>query len=114
MGGGTAQDLSKLCESAAKLCGQIPENKAMIETVFKIDGMMCTMCEAHVKDAIRKSQPDADHIDASHKKGEARVRSRAPLDEAAVIRALSATGYRVLSHSSSEYQPKGFFAKLFG
>lgn len=86
----------------------------MIETVFKIDGMMCTMCEAHVKDAIRKSLPEAEHIEASHKKGEARVRSREPLDEAAVIRALSATGYRVLSHSSAEYQPKGFFARLFG
>ena len=26
----------------------------MIKTVLKIDGMMCSMCEAHINDAVRK------------------------------------------------------------
>ena len=27
----------------------------MIETVIKINGMMCGMCESHINDTIRKS-----------------------------------------------------------
>ena len=29
----------------------------MIETVVKVDGMMCGMCESHVNDAVRKAFP---------------------------------------------------------
>ena len=28
----------------------------MIETVVKVDGMMCGMCESHVNDAVRKDR----------------------------------------------------------
>ena len=27
----------------------------MIETIVKIDGMMCGMCESHISDAIRNA-----------------------------------------------------------
>ena len=36
----------------------------MIKTTLKIDGMMCGMCEAHIKDTIRKAVPDADKVTA--------------------------------------------------
>ena len=29
----------------------------MIKTTVKIDGMACSMCEAHINDAIRKAFP---------------------------------------------------------
>ena len=32
----------------------------MIETVVKVDGMMCGMCESHVNDAVRKAFPEAE------------------------------------------------------
>ena len=32
----------------------------MIKTILKIDGMMCSMCEAHICEAIRKAVPAAD------------------------------------------------------
>jgi ATP-binding cassette subfamily B protein len=31
----------------------------MIKTTLKIDGMMCSMCEAHINDVIRKTVPGA-------------------------------------------------------
>ncbi|OON86464.1 hypothetical protein BXO88_07650 [Oribacterium sp. C9] len=36
-----------------------------------IDGMMCGMCESHIKDAIRKAVPEAKDVTASHESGEA-------------------------------------------
>ena len=32
----------------------------MIETIVKVDGMMCGMCESHVNEAVRKAFPEAD------------------------------------------------------
>lgn len=29
----------------------------MIETVIKIDGMMCGMCESHINDTVRHTSP---------------------------------------------------------
>ena len=37
----------------------------MLQVTANIDGMMCGMCEAHVKDAVRKVFPDAKKINAS-------------------------------------------------
>ena len=31
----------------------------MIETIVKVDGMMCGMCESHVNEAVRKAFPEA-------------------------------------------------------
>ena len=31
----------------------------MIKTTLKIDGMMCSMCEAHINEVIRKTVPGA-------------------------------------------------------
>ena len=43
----------------------------MLKTTLKIDGMMCSMCEAHIQEVIRKSVPGAKKVSASHSKGEA-------------------------------------------
>lgn len=43
----------------------------MTHVTAGVDGMMCSMCEAHISDAIRKKFPDAKHVKASAKKGEA-------------------------------------------
>lgn len=29
----------------------------MFETIIKVDGMACGMCEAHVNDAVRNAMP---------------------------------------------------------
>ena len=43
----------------------------LTEVIVGIDGMMCGMCEAHIKDAIRKQFPEAKGLSASHVKGQA-------------------------------------------
>ena len=42
----------------------------MIETVVKVDGMMCGMCESHVNDAVRKAFPEAKKVASSHTKAQ--------------------------------------------
>ena len=35
----------------------------MIQTTVKVSGMACSMCEAHINDAVRTEQPP--HLDAA-------------------------------------------------
>ena len=49
----------------------------MIETTVKIDGMMCSMCESHVNDAIR-NHLNVKKVSASHSKGEATLSAKTP------------------------------------
>ena len=106
----------------------------MIETVVKVDGMMCGMCESHVNDAVRKAFPEAKKVASSHTKGqtvihseqaldEAKLRdvinkgqtvihSEQALDEAKLRDVINATGYEVKGVSSAPYEKKGFFSFL--
>ena len=43
----------------------------LTEVIVGIDGMMCGMCEAHIKDAIREQFPEAKGLSASHVKAQA-------------------------------------------
>ena len=81
----------------------------MNKITVKIDGMMCGMCEAHVADALRKAFPEAKKVSASRKKGEATFLSEAPVDNAALEKAIADTGYTFLSASSEPYQKRGLF-----
>lgn len=83
----------------------------MIETVLKIDGMMCGMCESHINDTIRKSFA-VKKVTSSHIKGETVIVSEAPLNEAALRTAIAETGYEVTDVSSKPYERKGLFGFL--
>ena len=69
----------------------------MIETIVKVDGMMCGMCESHVNEAVRKAFPEV---------------KRVSLDEQKLRDAINATGYEVKGVSSAPYEKKGFFSFL--
>ena len=81
----------------------------MIKTTLKIDGMMCSMCEAHINDVIRKAVPGAKKVSASHVKGEAGFLMEEAVDEKLLKDAIAATGYTCLSVDSSPYEKKGWF-----
>ena len=83
----------------------------MTKTTLKIDGMMCSMCEAHVNDAIRAKFP-VKKVTSSHKSGVTEIVSEAVLDESALRAAVGETGYRVESVSSEPIEKKKF--SLFG
>ena len=67
----------------------------MIETIVKVDGMMCGMCEGHINDAIR-SHFQVKKVSSSHSKGRTVIRSQEALDQAQLRQVIDATGYKAL------------------
>ena len=83
----------------------------MIKTTLTIDGMMCSMCESHINDTIRRSFR-VKKVSSSHKKGITEIISDEWLDENAVREAVGKMGYKVLDFKAEPYEKKGF--SLFG
>ena len=83
----------------------------MIKTTVKINGMMCSMCEAHINDVIRKTVPGAKKIFASHTRGEASFLSEEAVDENLLKEAIAATGYDCLAVTAEPYEKKGWFGR---
>ncbi len=79
----------------------------MIRMIVKVDGMACSMCEAHVNEAIRKAVP-VKKVTSSHKKGETQLILENPVDEQAIKQAIESIGYRVISVESGPYEKKDF------
>ncbi|MGI6536458.1 MAG: heavy-metal-associated domain-containing protein [Eggerthellaceae bacterium] len=82
----------------------------MYETVVKVEGMMCGMCEAHINQAVRDALP-VKKVSSSHKKGQTVITSEQPLDEDLVRSTIDATGYRVLGVSKQQAKKKGLFGR---
>lgn len=83
----------------------------MIMTVLKIDGMMCSMCESHINDTVRRNF-NIKKVSSSHSKGVTEIVSEAELDEIALREAIGRTGYKVLEYRAEPYEKKRF--SLFG
>ena len=83
----------------------------MVKTTLKIDGMMCSMCESHINDTIRRSFK-VKRVSSSHKKGTTEIISVSPPDEQVLREAIGKTGYRVLEYNTEPYKEKRF--SLFG
>ena len=66
----------------------------MYKTTAKIDGMACSMCEAHVNETVRRAFP-VKKVTSSHKKGECVILAEEPV--------------KVLSAESEPYRKKGLF-----
>lgn len=81
----------------------------MIETILKVDGMACGMCESHINDTVRNRFP-VQKVTFSHTKGETVILSQEPLDEQALRAAISATGYTVTAVDAHPYAKKGLFS----
>ena len=90
---------------------QEKEDKNMIRTVLKIDGMMCGMCEAHVCEAIRKAVPAAKKVTASRSRKEASFLTEEAVDTDRLKAAVDATGYVFLGAESAPYEKKGLFGR---
>ena len=74
----------------------------MFKTILKIEGMRCSMCEAHINDVIRKTVPDAKKVKSSHKKGESVFVSEQEPDKSKLEEAIAATGYTLESVTITE------------
>ena len=78
----------------------------MIQTTVKVSGMACSMCEAHINDAVRGAFP-VEKVTSSHSKGETVILSKEPLDENALRTAIDATGYTAGEIHAETYEKKG-------
>ena len=83
----------------------------MIQTTVKVSGMACSMCEAHVNDAVR-SALSVKKVTSSHARGETVILSEEPLDEEKLRAAINATGYQAGEISAVPYEKKGLFSFL--
>ena len=63
-----------------------------METTVLVEGMMCTNCEKHVKEALEKLDGILEAV-PDHTTGRVRIRHNAPLDEGALKAAVEAEDY---------------------
>ena len=69
---------------------------------LEIPGMRCEMCEAHIKDIIRKSA-SVKKVTANRHKNLATIYSNDHLDADVIKKAIEKTGYKVLSIEVEEH-----------
>lgn len=81
----------------------------MTETILKVDGMACAMCESHVNDTVR-NKFSVQKVTSSHTKGETVILSEQPLDQQALRDAIAATGYEVKAMDAHPCEKKGLFS----
>lgn len=80
----------------------------MVKMIVKIEGMSCGMCESHINDTMRR-QFAVKKVSSSHRKGQAEIIAKEPIDEEALRKAISETGYTVQSITTEPYEKKGLF-----
>ena len=83
----------------------------MVKTTVKIDGMVCSMCEAHICEAIRKAVPSARKVTASRSKREASFLTEDAVDAEMLKASIAATGYTCLDVETAPCEKKGFFGR---
>ena len=81
----------------------------MLQYTIVVEGMACSMCEAHVNDAIRKAFP-VKKVTSSHSKGQTQILCENRLDEDACAVRSPPSGYQVPFHPVSPYEKKGLFS----
>lgn len=82
----------------------------MYETTIKVEGMMCSMCEAHINDTVRAAVATK-KVSSSRKKGETVILTENEPDLDAIKSAIAATGYTVGEASVKTYSKGGLFSK---
>ena len=83
----------------------------MTETILKVDGMACGMCESHINDTVR-NKFSVQKVTSSHTKGETVILSEEDISEEALRAVIEPTGYKVLGCTSEPYEKKGLFGRL--
>ncbi|MGI6220574.1 MAG: heavy-metal-associated domain-containing protein [Coriobacteriales bacterium] len=68
----------------------------MIRTTLGIEGMACSMCEAHINDAIRRNF-DVKKVKANRRKRTCVIESASPLDEERLRGVIAEIGYTLTS-----------------
>lgn len=83
------------CSSCHSSCAS---TKQLVKTTLKIDGMMCSMCESHINEAIRKAFK-VKKVKSSHTNGTTVIISEHRLDDELLKKTIADTGYELKSIS---------------
>ena len=85
----------------------------MIRTTVQVSGMICSMCEAHVNDAVR-SAFEVKKVTSSRSKGETVIESEKPLDQEKLRQVINKTGYLMLYADEEEIPKKHLIRSILG
>ena len=85
----------------------------MIRTTVQVSGMICSMCEAHVNDAVR-SAFEVKKVSSSRSKGETVIESEKPLDLEKLRQVINKTGYLMLYADEEEIPKKHLIRSILG
>ena len=80
----------------------------MVQITLGIDGMACSMCEAHINDAIRGAFK-VKKVSSSHKKGETVIIAENEISEEELRNVIAPTGYVLESVKCEPYVKKSLF-----
>lgn len=80
----------------------------MIEIRVTINGMMCSMCEAHINDAIRGAF-NVEKVTSSRKKNRTVIVTNDDISDDKLKQLIESTGYEFVSVERSLYKKKGLF-----
>ena len=80
----------------------------MVKIIVNIEGMSCSMCEAHTNDAIRNSFK-VKKVESSAKDKQTVIISDKDISDDEIKNALKDTGYTVLDITREPYEKKGIF-----
>jgi len=83
----------------------------MNKITVKTEGMMCSMCEAHLCSAVRQAFPGAKKVAASRKSGEISFIYDENIEDEKLKSIIENTGYTFISASSQPYKKRGIFGK---
>lgn len=81
----------------------------MYETIVTIDGMMCSMCTAHVNECIRNNFNVKKVKATLGSGGRTVIVSEAPLDKEKLEEKIESFGYKLTSFTTQEYKKKSLF-----
>jgi len=84
------------------------KRKHMVQITIQIDGMMCGMCESHLSNAIRTAF-SVKRVTASHRRGRIVIVAEETIDEAALRKVVSDTGYTAGQITQAPYEKKRLF-----
>ena len=84
----------------------------MVETILRVDGMMCGMCESHINDVVRKTAR-VNKVTSSHTKGETVIQCEEPLEEERLRAVIAETGYELKSVTTAPCEEKHGLGGLF-
>ena len=85
----------------------------MVKITLGVEGMACSMCEAHINDAVR-SAFQVKKVTSSHKKKQTVIITEQDIPESELKNVISKTGYDLVSVSSEPYEKKGLFSSHRG